>query len=74
MLSYILDFPKKLPIRRAVILFGGVNVKKRELNSSPFSNVNPQTHNVRSISDVKCIKDKNSFIHVCGNLNLEYLF
>ncbi len=33
--------------------------KKRELNSSPFSNVNPQTHNVRSVSDVKCGKGKN---------------
>ncbi len=35
--------------------------KKGELNSSPFSNVNPQTHNVRSISDVKYHKSNNYF-------------
>ncbi len=35
--------------------------KKGELNSSPFSNVNPQTHNVISISDVKYHKSNNYF-------------
>ena len=35
--------------------------KKGELNSSPFSNVNPQTHNVRSVSDVKYCEGNNLF-------------
>ena len=39
-------------------------IKKRELNSSPFSNVNPQTHNVRSVSDVKYTKSSNYFFSV----------
>ncbi len=44
-------------------------IKKEELNSSPFSNVNPQTHNVRSISDVKYCKVNTFFYYSAKVLN-----